>query len=272
MSWVFYTKTSTLLVDEALDDISINIRAAAVRVQEHITVQNEDVLFLANMPPIQGILRSQNKALYDQQDGSTYQQWVKRQQSIFISMLRNKPEYLKIRFINKNGQEMIVVGREGNKIIPLTGDQLQNKAHRIYFKETLKLPKESVYLSEINLNREYGKVSEPHTEVLRSSAPIYNDITGEVAGILLITAEIGHELRKIQKEFQFEGSSIYITNDWGGYLLHPDSSKSYGFDLGKRYRIQEDIPQLAKLFLPENKDVNVILQPKNIGGKHVNSF
>ena len=272
VSWVFYSKTSTLLVEETLDDISININNAAIRVKAHITTQNEDVLFLANMPPIQGILRAQNKARYDQRDKSTYQQWVKRQQSIFISMLRNKPEYLKIRFIDKNGQEKIVVGREGNEIVPLSGEQLQNKSHRTYFKETLKLPKESVYLSEINLNREYGKLSKPYTEVLRSSAPIYNERTDEVAGMLLITAEIGHELRKIQSEFQFDGGNIYITNDWGGYLLHPDSSKSYGFDLGKRYRIQEDIPQLATLFLPENKDVSVTLQPKNIGGEHVISF
>ena len=101
VSWVFYSKTSTLLVDETLDDISINIRNAGIRVQEHINVQNEDVLFLANMPPIQGILRAQNKTSYDKSDKSTYQQWVKRQQLIFISMLKTKPEYLKLRYIDK---------------------------------------------------------------------------------------------------------------------------------------------------------------------------
>ena len=272
VSWVFYSKTSALLVDEAIDDISINIRNAAVRVRQHIAIQNEDVLFLARMPPIQGILRAQNKTQYDQSDKSTYQQWEKRQQSIFVSMLKSKPEYLKLRFIDKNGQEQIVVGREDGKIVALSGEQLQSKAHRTYFTETIKLPKGSVYLSEINLNREHGKVSEPHEEVLRSSSPVYNEVTGEVAGILLITSEIGGELRNIQKAFQLENSNIYIANDWGGYLLHPDSSKSYGFDLGKRYRIQEDIPQLATFFLPENEDDSVTLKPKDIGGEHVINF
>ena len=272
VSWVFYSKTSELLVEETLDDISINIINAASRVREHIEVQNEDVLFLANMPPIQGMLRTQNKARYDQKDNSTYQQWVKRQQSIFVTMLKSKPEYLKLRFIDIHGQEKIVVGREGDNIVALSGKQLQNKSHRTYFIETIKRPKDTVYLSEINLNREYGKISEPHEEVLRSSAPVYSELTGEVTGILLITAEIGHELRKIQSQFLSESSNIYITNDWGGYLLHPDSSKSYGFDLGKRYRIQEDVPQLATLFLPENKDVNVTLEPENIGGERVINF
>ena len=272
VSWVFYSKTSEVLVAETINDISINIENAANRVRELIAGQKEDVLFLANMPPIQGILRAQNKARYDQKDSSTYQQWEKRLQSIFITMLKSKSHYLKLRFIDANGQEKIVVGREGDNIIALSGKQLQNKSHRTYFIETIKRPKDTVYLSEINLNREYGKISEPHEEVLRSSAPVYSELTGEVTGILLITAEIGHELRKIQSQFLSESSNIYITNDWGGYLLHPDSSKSYGFDLGKRYRIQEDVPQLATLFLPENKDVNVTLEPENIGGERVINF
>lgn len=272
VSWVFYSKTSAVLVEEKLKDISISIRDAGIRIQEHLEVQNEDALFLASMPPIQGILRAKNNSGYDQIDNSSHKQWVKRLQSIFVSMLKSKPEYLKLRFIDENGQEQIVVGHKKGKIISLSGKQLQNKAHRKYFIETLKLPKGSVYASEINLNREHGKVSEPHTEVLRSSAPVYNEVTGEVAGILLITAEIGQALRQIQSEFQFESSRIYITNDRGGYILHPDSSKSYGFDLGKRYRIQEDIPQLSKFFLPENKKNDVTLKPKEIGGEHVINF
>lgn len=272
VAWVFYSKTTELLVTEALKDISADISSAAINVRDRINVQNKDVLFLANLPPIQGILRSQNKANYDQQDKSTYLQWVKRLESIFISMLRNKPEYIKLRYIDKNGQEQLVVGREGENIIVFSGEQLQNKAHRTYFKETLKLDSGSVHLSEINLNREHGEISKPYQEVLRSSATVYNEVSGEIAGLLIITAEVGRELRKIQSEFQTENSDIYITNDRGGYLSHPDSSKSYGFDLGKRYRIQEDIPQLAKLFLPDNKDTNIILQPKDIAGEQVINF
>ena len=272
VGWIFYSKTTELLVTAALDDISSNIKDAGARVQEHIAVQNEDILFLANMPPIQGMLRAHDNANYDQQDKSSYQQWVKRQQSIFVSMLKNKPEYLKLRFIDKYGQEQIVVGREGNHIVALAGGELQNKLHRVYFNETLKLEKGSVYLSEINLNREYGKISVPHREVLRSSAPVYNEVNGEVAGILLVTVEIGKALRSIQDGAKGSGSNIYITNDRGGYLLHPDSSKGYGFDLGKHYRIQEEFPQLAKLYLPDNKDLESILQPKDIGGDYVINF
>lgn len=272
VGWVFYNKTAELLVTEALEDISNDIRHAGDRLNSHITSQSEDTLFLTSVPPIQGMLRALKTGNYDKQGNSSYTEWAHRLELIFKTILQSKTTYLKLRFIDTKGQELVVVGREDNKINALRDKQLQNKSHRNYVKDTVKLSKGAVYLSEISLNREYGKVSLPHQEVIRSASPIYNEQNGKVAGLLLITAEIGHELRDIQRDVHSTTSNIYITNDHGGYLLHPDRDKGYGFDLGKRYRIQEDFPRLATLFLPDNKESEVILRPKDIGGKNVINF
>ena len=262
---LFYTRTTTLLVDHALEDIAVEISNAGSILQTHISAQQEDVLFLSNTPPIQGMLRAKKTDNYDRQEKSTYQQWVSRLQTIFMTILNSKRDYLKLRFIDKNGQELVVVGREGKRISVLGEAQLQNKAHRAYVSETLKLAAGAVYLSEINLNREHGEVSEPHLEVLRSATPIYDEANGEVAGLLVITYEVGHELRKIQNNIHGMGRQIYISNDQGDYLVHPDTRKTYGFDLRKRHRIQEDIPKLARLFLPESREKQVTLMPKRGG-------
>lgn len=272
VGWLFYSKTAELLVTEALEDISSDINHAGARLNSHILNQREDTLFLTSMPPVQGMLRAKKNNNYDKQGNSSYQEWVYRLELIFKTILQSKSAYLKLRFIDARGQELVVVGREDNKIIVYSGNQLQNKSQRTYVKETMKLPKGLVYLSEINLNREFGKVSLPLQEVIRTASPIYNEQNNEVAGLLLITAEIGHELREIQNDVQDKAGKIYITNDHGGYLLHPDSEKTYGFDLGKRYRIQEDFPRLAPLFLPGNKDSGAILRPKDIGGENVINF
>jgi PAS domain S-box-containing protein len=270
---LFFSKTTELLVEDALEDISEEILNAGSRLQVHIEAQHEDVVFLANTPPIQGMLRAlMTTGRYDRQGKSSYQQWVQRLQSIFVAMLKSKPVYLKLRFIDKNGQELIVAGRDGEHIVVVDDEQLQNKANRTYVRDTLRLPAGSVYLSDINLNREYGKISEPRQEVMRIATPVYDEKNGVLAGMLLINAEIGHELREIQNNIQDASRNIYITNDRGGYLLHPDASQTYGFDLGKRYRIQEDIPQLAKLFLPNNLDTNFILYPDDTDGQHVVNF
>lgn len=272
VSWVFYYKTTEVLVLEALEDISTNIRHAGERLNSHITTQREDILFLSSAPAIQGILRAQKTANHESQGDSSYKEWTSKLELIFKTMLHSKNSYLKIRFIDVNGQELVVVGREDDKIIGYHGNQLQNKSKRNYVQETIKLSKGSVYLSEINLNREFGKVSLPHQQVIRTASPVYDKQNDKVAGLVLVTAEIGHELQSIQSDVYNSTNNIYITNDHGGYLLHPNRDKSYGFDLGKRYRIQEDFPYLAPLFLPGNKDSVSILRPKDVGGENVINF
>ncbi|MDH5518217.1 MAG: PAS domain S-box protein [Gammaproteobacteria bacterium] len=269
---LFYSKTTELLVQETLQGISKEIHTVSSRLLAHIEAQQEDVIFLANTPPVQGMLRALKNSNYDRLGKSTYQQWVVRQQSIFKTLLASKPNYLKLRLIDKHGQERVVVGRDGDKVEIIRSDLLQNKAPRLYFKKALVLSAGQVYLSEINLNKEYGKVSLPHSEVLRTSTPIYDESSGEFAGVLLITAEIGNHLRKLEANFQDANRNIYITNDHGGYLLHHDASKTYGFDLGKRYRIQEDIPQIAHMFLPDNKQNDFVLLPTDTNDKKVVNF
>ncbi len=269
---LFYSKTTELLVEQAIDDIAGEIRNAGSHLQANIDAQREDTKALAGTPPIQGMLRALKANNFDMQGNSTYQQWEQRLQSIFTTMLESKPLYLTIRFIDNNGQERVVVSHDSGKPIIMGDEQLQNKLHRNYVNDTLKLSAGSLYLSEINLNREHGLVSEPRQEVLRSATPIYDNQYGEIAGLLVIVAEIGQEFREIQSLVQDESSKIYITNDHGDYLLHPDGNKSFGFDIGKRYLIQKDFPRLATLYLSGNHDKNVTLLPEDDVNQNVINF
>lgn len=269
---LFYNKMTNILVQHTLENIAGEIKNTGNQLQTHIDHQEKDTLLIANTPPIQGMLRALNNNNYDKQDKSTFLQWEQRVQAIFIAILKSKPIYLQIRFIDKRGQELIDVHRDGENFITHSRNELQNKAQSDYVRNTLKLPLGSVYLSEINLNREHGKISKPYLEVLRSATPVYDEKNNTLAGLVVVNTDIGNELRKIQNKVQDENSKIYITNDHGGYLLHPDSSKAYGFDLGKRFRIQEEFPRLSNLFLPDNKDTQVILFPDESKQKHVVSF
>ena len=271
-SWVFYTKTAKLLVDGAIEALAIEMRTTGDAFRARIDTQNSDLLFLAGTPPIQGLLRSNTKTEYDEEGQSTRKEWKKRLQSIFKTMLGSKPSYLKIRFINTQGQELVVTGRDNGTVSSVAESGLQNKSKREYVKKTLELPIGSIYLSEINLNREYGKVSLPHQEVLRTATPIYNEISGDIEGVLVITAEIGGVFTNIQNNIHNAGQEVFITNDRGGFLLHPDKDKAYGFDLGKRFRVQEETPELSELYLPDNNDTQVVLRLKNSGAQHVINF
>jgi len=266
---LFYVKTSEILVKNALSDIAEKIHVEGDQLYAHIISQNEDVAFLANVSPIQGILRAAKNDGFDSSHKIEGEHWQDELEEIYIAQINSKPNYLSIRYIDAQGHEIVHVGRKNGEASVF---ELQDKSQRKYVRETLKLPPGSIYLSDINLNREHGKVVEPHQEVLRSATPIYDNLTGELAGLVALTAEVGNELRKIQHQIHGNGRDVYITNDHGGYLLHPDSSKTYGFDLGKRYRVQEDVPLMARLFLPENREQHLTLFPGKTGGKLVAGF
>jgi len=261
VGWVFHAKTTDILVDKALRHISFDTQEAGNRLKQLINSHNQDVLFLANTPPFQGILRARTGGGIDVKDKTNYSQWVSRLAIIFESLLERKTQYYMVRFLDQEGQELLSVRREKSGVVRVKEKQLQNKAHRPYVRETLKLPEGKVYLSDINLNREYGEVVVPHQEVFRIATPIYDERNNALGGLVIITFKVSDELREIQlRANKRGGGEIYITNDRGGYLLHPDKTKTYGFDLGKRYRIQEDIPQLAEYFLPDNLTKHLTLR------------
>jgi len=261
VGWVYHKNTTDILVDKSLQRITVDTKEAGDWLKQVINSHNQDVLFLANTPPFQGILRTRNGKGGDSENATEYAQWIFRLGVIFESLLERKKEYYKIRFINENGNELISVYNDDSKIIKTKKEMLQNKNHRPYVAETLKLEPGEVYISDINLNREYGKVTDPINKVYRIATPIHDERSNEVGGLIIITVKVGDELREIQQRANKRGDGdIYITNNHGGYLLHPDDSKTYGFDLKKRYRVQEDIPQLVDYYLPGNSTNQVMLR------------
>ncbi|PCI61674.1 MAG: hypothetical protein COB35_05485 [Gammaproteobacteria bacterium] len=270
---VFYHKIKEILVADALEHISEKVDEASALLQLVVKVDQEDVLFLASTPPFQGIIRASLSDGVDQQDTTNYEQWTLRLQTIFESYIKQKNNYLKISYIDIKGNELVSVFKHQEDIIRVKKDKLQNKSHHIYVQETLKLPLDKVYISQIMLNREYGKVITPHEEILNISTPIYNEKNHNIAGLVVITINIRKELHAIEKHITNNDDTIIcITNDQGDYLLHRENNKTYGFDLGTRYRIQSDVPQLSSLYESTNTVKQVMLMPEDTGNKRVISF
>ncbi|MDH5258585.1 MAG: HAMP domain-containing protein, partial [Gammaproteobacteria bacterium] len=262
VSYVFYKNTAELLVERTLKDLAESIQVQGNVIRNHVLTQQKDGIFTANTPPIMGIYRAIHNSGFDKEGASTKEQWLERLQQIFTSILISDPDYYQIRYIGEDRKEIINVIKtdDGVKIIPQT--LLQNKAHREYVKEGFKLEKGKTFLSEINLNKEHGKIVYPRKEILRTVVPIHNNDKKSPIGLIVLNTEIGHELKRMQQKMHASGREIYITNDGGGYLVHPDPELTYGFDLGKRYRVQEDFPLVSKLFVPGNTDKTIILLPE----------
>lgn len=262
VAFVFYQNSTTFLTEQALENMSNHMQEDNSVLKNRIQSLREDVLFLAGTPPIQGIVRAHEGGGVDVAGSSSTQQWVNRLTSIFNILLHSKPYYFQARYLDAMGNELVRVERQAQHVITVPAQKLQNKRDHDYVKETIKLANEKVYLSEINLNIEHGRVAVPHLPILRAATPVYGE-TGKVVGIVIINMDFGQKLERIEQSHSLTYLAFYIANDQGDYLLHPDQGKTFGFDLGTRYTIQEEFPHLAAMFTAGIDSTALILSGKS---------
>ncbi|MFQ5715958.1 MAG: response regulator [Nitrospinales bacterium] len=263
---LFLHEAKSLLLERDLKALEEGVRLNAHRIQTHIDVLKENVDFLARTPPILGIVRAGRNSGVDPVDGSTEAVWRDRLSAIFKEFLRAKGNYISARFIGvaDGGRELVRVDRVNKLINRVLDKNLQPKGQRNYFKETIKMPEGTVYLSRIALNRERGKVSFPLTPVMRAATPIFGE-DGILFGIVVINVDFTPILMDTNPgRFRF-----YITNHRGDLLSYPNYKANFGFDPGKRSRIQETFPGVSRLFDPGNPAQEDIVFSKQGGIQRV---
>ena len=145
----------------------------------------------------------------------------------YSNMAGVKTRYSQLRFIDKNGREIVRVDRKDGVIFVVPEDELQDKSGRYYVKETLILNEGDVYVSPIDLNIEHGIIEDPVVPMLRFSSPVYLD--GELAGMVIINYFAESLLKEIESIGSVNYGDLYLLNSDGYYILSPDPDKNWGF-------------------------------------------
>ncbi|WP_208430890.1 PAS domain S-box protein [Methyloceanibacter caenitepidi] len=230
-----------LATSEALERASVRLGASLDRLKQDTTI-------LSTMPPIQGLIRTRESGGIDPLDDSTEVLWGNRLAHIFTSFLEARPEYFQIRFVSAtdDGIEIVRVEKTEDGIQRTPESKLQRKAERPYFRRTLELRPGERFLSDVNLNREYGELEVPHRPTVRAATPVFDDKTGEVFGMIVINADAQDYFRRMAAVLQ-RGQRLVVANADGDYLYHPDPALSFGFDLGERHLIQDAYPGLGDI-------------------------
>jgi len=147
--------------------------------------------------------------------------------------------YDQVRIIDATGMEFIRINHTPSDphITPI--HQLQNKADRYYFKETMKLQNGEVYVSAMDLNIEHGQVELPYKPTIRIATPLF--IKNQRIGMAILNynaqeildyfeaAHSGHSHKEIRNI-----SNIELLNSDGFWLHAQDESITWGFVLKAR--------------------------------------
>ena len=135
-------------------------------------------------------------------------------------------------------------------------DQLQQKADRGYFKEAIGFGPSEVYVAPITLNREHSAVVMPQEPVLRAAIVVFAP-DGAAFGLLIVNIDMRKVFQTVRRAAT-GGQRVYVVNDRGDFLVHPDTTREFGFDLGKSFRWQDEFPGFAALLGSATGGIGVI--------------
>ena len=163
-----------------------------------------------------------------------------------ISALHKR--YDQIRLFDEQGNEVIRIDQASDlSLHQIPEDMLQNKKERYYFQNALTLSPEQIYVSNFDLNKEFGKVELPIKPMIRFITPIYSK-KGEHIGIGIINYK-GEQILNILNELNIQKEEqVFLINSDGFYLKGKHPEKDWGFMFPERahFRFSTEHPDVWK--------------------------
>lgn len=101
--------------------------------------------------------------------------------------MNTSEDVMQLRYLDNNGLEKLRIERARSGLEPtlIPKYKLQNKSHRYYFKEIIKLDdREKSWYSKIDLNIEHHQIEKPIKPVLRIGIPVFSK--NKKVGVLII--------------------------------------------------------------------------------------
>jgi diguanylate cyclase (GGDEF)-like protein len=247
--YYFYSSSRNMLTRAAERDLLTSTQVVGRNMKIIIDVIAENAQLLAAIPITGNVFNSP--------DELTAERDKKLLADTFTAMMSAHPEYFQVRLIglSRHGLELVRVDRNGKKFTNVLVGGLHEKGHYPYVVGTLRLARGDIYLSDITINHEKGSHSGLNKPTVTVSTPVFSR-NGKRLGLIVINIDL-NELSRFLKSNLPSNYQLYLSNQSGDFLIHPDATQTFGFDRGKRILIQDSFRSV--LFLIHGKDTNVVM-------------
>ncbi len=233
------------IVEEELRLLSSNSHAASQQIEASLKSLSDRTSYLANTPPVPGILRASAMAGIDPLDKSSIEQWYRRLTSLSVSMLRvnRYTRSITLYRYDGSGEVLVNVSRDGGEIHTGNESAALDEASERYFQSLKQEPAGTVIFSGIEHlggALEDGGGSVP---AIRASLVI-RDHTNRPFALLSFLQDMSAAFQKAASDsISGQNNRFYLANQQGEYLFHPlqpDDERS-----SEPLRLQDDFTGLA---------------------------
>ncbi len=193
-----------------------------------------------------GILSESYELLQFVEDASGYT--LESLKNRLTSFSIKKRIYDQIRYINKNGMELVKIDYNDGKPFAIKKSNLQNKADRYYFTKSMAIGKGDNFISLLDLNIENAMVEKPYKPVIRLGVPIFSP-WGEKRGALILNylaSGLLDKFKAVSKNSLGENSLLNAQGYWfssvkpgeeWGFMFTNGKDKTYGRDFPNAWKI-----------------------------------
>jgi diguanylate cyclase len=233
-----YTQSRALLVRAAERDLMTSTQVFGRRLSTVIRNVSGDVRMLTELELTRSIATA---------DAASQDTRKAALADAFHAMLRANPDYFQVRFISAadHGLELVRVDREAQGTVRVPDPLLQEKAHFPYVFRALSLRAGEVFLSKMGINHELGSHAALNQPTLHVSSPVAG-ADGPPVGLIVISVDVNRVFGALKADLPSH-LKLFLTNEWGDFLIHPDPAQAFGFDQGRRVLIQESFAEVEPL-------------------------
>ncbi|MFC7001060.1 hypothetical protein ACFQMB_05575 [Pseudobowmanella zhangzhouensis] len=202
------------------------------RIEEQM--QGESTLFIAKLSQRLGAHIDVTKLLYadlarrNQNRSLPIEANSPMMVELFREFLTANSNMYQLRWLDDNGQERIKLIKHNKQILVIPEDKLVDKGHRDYFQAAKDIGLGNVYLSQINLNVEYGQVELPFRITVRTI--MRTEFDGMQPGYLVANFQL-NSLLDTFRHGASEQFQLFVADATGNWLLHPEPTKEWGNQL-----------------------------------------
>lgn len=225
-----------LIAFSIMGKVQLNTTVNKIKMEENVNLEISKEIIMEDMLEVKTDLLYLSQTTYLNNYINKRSNSLKRWSKELYVYSKSKKMYDQIRYIDENGFELVRIN--SNKIDPNTpliikNSELQNKKDRYYFKNSINLKLNQIYVSPLDLNRENKEVEIPLKPMIRFATPVFNR-DKEVKGLVVLNYLGEKLLDKISGIYRKKTYSMPFLLNKESYYLLGEKGKEWGFMYGDK--------------------------------------
>ncbi|MCB0190975.1 MAG: response regulator [Anaerolineae bacterium] len=151
-----------------------------------------------------------------------------RLQERYYSFIAKRGVYAHIQVLDTTGMQIVRVDYNQGRPTITPPNQLTSKINNPYFKETIQLDQNEIYISPLELDHQNGQITRPLRPIIHVGTPVFN-AQGQKLGIVKLTLLADTILNRLDLNAETGLGQVMLLNNAGYYLKAPDTQDEWGF-------------------------------------------